>query len=312
MMPTVRTPRFSAPPRWARLVALAILPFVLSQSGCAWLSRVCAPFAPREPRSIAERASLAEVIGAVNDNSDRVRTLATTDASVSVMSFPPLRATLAFERPRRFRLKARLFNFSPEADLGSNNELFWFWIARNQPPALYYCRHDEYEISAAPNMLPVEPDWLIEALGVTRFDPGLAHQGPAPLGKGRLEIVTPLPSSDGRLVKKITVLDDAHAWVLEQHLYGANGLVASALTSGHKRDPASGVVLPTKVEIRWPASNFEMTIDLRGVQVNRPLNDNPDLWELPNYTGYASVDLADPNLGRADGVSRVRGRSDFR
>ena len=29
----------------------------------------------------------------------------------------------------------------PEVDLGSNDELFWFWVRRNEPPAVYFARH---------------------------------------------------------------------------------------------------------------------------------------------------------------------------
>ena len=51
-------------------------------------------------------------------------------------------------------------------------------MRRNQPPAVYYCRHDQFAASQARQMVPFEPAWLIEALGVAEIDPGLPHQGP--------------------------------------------------------------------------------------------------------------------------------------
>ena len=65
----------------------------------------------------------------------------------------------------------------PELDLGSNDEVFWFWVRREQPPALYYCRHDQFAASPARQTLPIQPEWLIEAMGIAPFDPGAADRG---------------------------------------------------------------------------------------------------------------------------------------
>ena len=54
-------------------------------------------------------------------------------------------------------------------DLGSNDAEFWFWIRRNDPPGVYFCRHDQFAaLSPARQMIPIQPDWLIDALGVSR------------------------------------------------------------------------------------------------------------------------------------------------
>ena len=52
-------------------------------------------------------------------------------------AFPRLRASVAFQRPRRFRLRADTGLTGTELDLGSNDDLFWFWVRREQPPAMY-------------------------------------------------------------------------------------------------------------------------------------------------------------------------------
>ena len=53
-----------------------------------------------------------------------------------------LSGNIAAERPGRFRLTAGTAVTGQEIDLGSNDELFWMWVRRNQPPAVYFCRHD--------------------------------------------------------------------------------------------------------------------------------------------------------------------------
>ena len=133
---------------------------------------------PTGPRVLPQAATLSEVITAVNNNNAKIRSLYTTDATVSASLIPSLRANLALERPRRFRMRAETGITGPEADVGSNDQLFWFWVRRLQPPAMYYCSHRQFPVSRVRELVPVEPDWLIEALGITGFDPARPAQRP--------------------------------------------------------------------------------------------------------------------------------------
>ena len=121
------------------------------------------------PRALPPSPSLDQVVDIVNDNSARVQALSAPRATITAPGFPSLNANIAFQRPRSFRLIAQKF-IGPEVDLGSNDELLWFWIRRSQPPALFFCRHAQFGSSAARQIVPVEPEWLIEALGVVTFD----------------------------------------------------------------------------------------------------------------------------------------------
>ena len=119
---------------------------------------------------------------------------------------PVLRAHFAYQRPCFFRLRADTGFTGQEVDLGSNAQLFWFWVKRNEPPAVYYCRHDQFATSQARQMIPIEPNWLIEALGTMEIDPNLNHDGPypAPDKSNRICIRTIFTTPEGPN-KKITV-----------------------------------------------------------------------------------------------------------
>jgi hypothetical protein len=275
--------------------ALAAVVTLVAASGASCPSLVNC-YAPPVVRVLPTAPTLADVMNAVNGNSAKVTSLYTTDASIYVPGAPALRANLALERPRKFRLRADTALTGAEVDLGSNDELFWFWIRRSEPPALYFCRHDQFAASAARRIVPVEPEWLIEALGVTTLDPALRHEGPFPVGQGRLRIVTHLPGPEGGL-QRVMIVDAARGWVLEQHLYDARRQpIAHATASGHTREPLSGVTLPRSVKIEWPATQFQMTIELRNVSVNQLVGDPAQLFLLPTYPGYKAVDLGDPNF----------------
>lgn len=240
-------------------------------------------------------ATLEQVVQVVNTNSAKIQTLSTSDALLSVPSVPTLRADIAFQRPGRLRLRASSV-LGAELDLGSNDELFWFWVGHSDP-AVYYCRHDQFETSRARNLLPLRPENLVDALGVTGFDPGLPHQGPRLLPDGRLEITTLRETLEGPTTT-ISIVDPVPGMIVEQHLYRQRQWLAGVIVKEHRRDPLTGVYLPQRVEIQTldPANHgkFSLLLDLGRVQVNRLSGDPASLWALPSNLGPL-VDLGSPN-----------------
>lgn len=250
------------------------------------------------PRVLTENPSTGDVIQAVNANSALIKSLFTTDAVMSVPGAPSLRANLALERQKKFRLRAETALTGAEVDMGSNDELFWFWVRRNPPPTLYFCRHDRFESSAAKQIVPVDPEWLLDALGLVTFEAYHQHSIPTKNRNGKWEIRTTMTNSSGAPpMSKVTVVDEARGFVLEQHLYDPKGvLVASAITSRHWRDPASGAIVPQAIEINWPSTHFNLKFDVRTWSVNNLQADPAQLFAMPSFPGWAVVDLGDPNF----------------
>jgi hypothetical protein len=217
-------------------------------------------------------------------------------AVLLVPGVPRLSARVACEPPRRFRLQAQTAITGPELDIGSNDDLFWLWLRQHKPPVIAFCAHDNYAQSNARRLLPIRADWMPELLGLVQFRPEDAHDGPFPVADGRIEIRSRIAAPDGDLFKS-TLLDGTTGLVVEQHLFSAQGeRLASVRTSRHRVDPASGAALPHLVEISWPASGVEFSLDVTSYAVNAPATDPTQLWQMPAYPGYEPVDLADPAL----------------
>ena len=201
---------------------------------------------------------------------------------------------MACEPPRRFRLRAQTAITGGELDIGSNDELFWLWIRRHEPPVTLYCRHDDYAKSAARKLIPLRADWMPELLGLVTFRPEDQHEGPVPLADGRIEIRTTMAGPDGAM-RKSTILDGTTGLVLEQHLFTPTGeRLASVRTSRHRVDPPSGAALPRLVEVSWPASGVEFQLELTSITTNMAPADPGQLWQMPSYEGFQPIDLADP------------------
>jgi len=267
------------------------------------------PFAttlgPPAPEVLQPGSSLEQVIAAVNQNTSRIISYQTNNASITVPGMPAiplLRGNIAIQRPGRVRLQASTALTGPEVDLGSNEELFWFWIRRNDPPALYFSRHDQFVGSAAQQLMPVEPRWLLDALGMMQFSPNDHHTGPLPHGNGTLEIHTVMQTRSGTMTKS-TVIDARRAWVLQQHVYDTSGtLLASAVARSHRYYPGMGVSLPQKVDLRMPVAQMSLSINVGTVALNQIAN-NPALWSLPVLSGYPQVDLGTAPPGAYPAIS---------
>lgn len=279
-----------------RLVAVMLVVMAVASSGatCPSVLRGYQVGTMPLPRVLPPQPSLDQIIGAIHDNTQRVRNYMAPQAVISVPGVPRLSAQVACEPPRRFRLRAQTAVSGNELDLGSNDDLFWLWIRRHEPPVMLFCRHDQYAQSSARRLLPIRADWMPELLGLISFNPADSHEGPFPLADGRLEIRSRLTSPDGELLKS-TLVDGTTGLVLEQHLFTPAGeRLASVRTTQHRVDPTSGAALPRKVEVSWPASDVNFTLDLKAVTTNMPTSDPGQLWQMPAYEGYEPIDLADP------------------
>jgi hypothetical protein len=290
---------------YRRFVFLAVVAglFGLSGASCPFLWTDQDDLS-HAPPALGPAPNLDQVIQVVNAQTSQVQSFSAPAASISGQGFPTLRASIAFERPLRFRLRAETGLSGPEIDLGSNDELFWIWLRRNQPQELVYCRHDQFRSNPMlRRRLAVDPQWLIEALGVVQFDPTQHHQGPYPASNGRLEIRSMRETPEGPAMKS-TFLDGIHGVVLEQQVFDARGqLIARSVAGRFRRDPANGLFMPTVIDIQSPPNKFAMQVNLGAVEINRPMTNGGQLWTMPSYPGYPAVDLCNPNQSTAPGAA---------
>lgn len=157
-------------------------------------------------------------------------------------------------------------------------------------------------------MIPIDPNWLIEALGTVELDPRLPFQGPYPTQDKRIQIRVVCETPEGPNLKVISI-NSVTAWVMQQEIFDAQGrLRARSVVEGYRRNPRTNLYIPTAVRVECPEAQFKMRIDLGGVQVNQLQGNPAELWTLPNYPGSPLVDLGNPNMfsGPPPGTSAGR------
>jgi hypothetical protein len=277
-------------------IAILLVPLLAASGGCQWLKP--RPRLEPTPIQFQQSPTLEQLMAAVNGNTQRVQTLQTRDGRLLLRGLPAVSLDLTFEQPRRLRLRAGTSFTGQELDLGSNDELFWFWAKQSPQPGLFYARHDQFALSPNRGLLPIEPTWVIDAMGLPRFEANQQHEGPIARPGGLVEIRSRTVSAEGETTK-ITLLNPQYAWVLQQQVFNARGqLIASAKASDHEFFPHSNVALPRTVAIELPPAQMNFTVETKGYSLNLPLNDPASLFALPReqFPNVPLVDLADPRL----------------
>jgi hypothetical protein len=297
--------------RWPRLVVFAVLSAAALSGGCSrWTQRPGSPFTSAAP-------SVGEVVSAVNRNADRVQALYAKDIGISVSNLP-LDGWMAIEKSvhaahtgqparTRFRLIAKNpIGGGREADLGANDEEFWFYVRRGpQGPELVHCSYADY--NRARLALPFEPAWIVESTGITAMGPAEDYVI-QPGRRGTVELSTPTVTPQGQPASKITVVQLSTGWIVARRLESAGRLIASAVLSRHRTDPASGAVYPGTIEIQWPEAGFDVTIRLQEVIVNPTFEPAvaESLWQMPSDVVPSGAH--DVNLGATGAPARSRRR----
>jgi len=297
-----RTPRHQPEnrlPHW-RTVSRCLLAAVIctSSSGCKhflwWQSSH--PYGPNARRHIDSAMSQEHLIGHVNTNVAKLSGWTCSSAKIKASGMPVgVTAMIAVEKPRNFRLIANNpITGSQLADMGSNDEQFWFWNDDKRQPDLILCNHTDVSHASQVLPIPFEPDWLMEVMGLRELEVD-AHTVMQERD-GFLEVLNKRISPSGQPVTKQTVISRRHGIVLEYRLLDAGGrMIAQAMLSQHVEDAASGAVIPSKIELDWPQAQMRMTITLEHPTVN-PGPAGPAQFQVPQNMSVRQI--APPRMSR--------------
>jgi hypothetical protein len=264
--------------------------------------------APPAPAATPDSASLVNYL---NQNAQRVQTIRAKidmDCKADRQSIA-LGGQMACQKPRDFRLKANVLG-QPAVDIGSNNQEFWYWISKAEPPYVYKCSYAEMAKGKVRMPFPFQPDMVLTALGVAEYDPRGNYQIKA--APRTLELIQDAVGPMGQPVKKVTVFNRVVAQpgqpqVLAHALRDSKGvLICQAHVHKVQVDRVSGAVVPTRVTIEWPAQKISMKMDLSDVQVNvidRALAGR--LFQRSDLSGHSTYDLALGTVSAPSGVMRA-------
>ena len=291
---------------------------LLLPAGCNTFPMTRGTGAQAQPvaRTSAEVPSKEAIIAYLNDNANRVQSLRCKDLDIGVkqgMQSVGLRGKVVCAKPRGFRLDATILG-KQEVDVGSNEQEFWFWMARNNPPHLFHCKYDDLSRGQVQMPFPFQPEWIMEAMGLAECGP--AENAELKVNPTTLELVERAMSPTGMAVRKVTVIQRTPAQgpapqVAAHILQDAQGKeLVSAHVTEVQFDRATGAIIPKKVRLVCPSEKLELKLQFDDVQVNDPSIPQiaGRLFTRPNLSNVTSYDLARGVDPGPNGIRRIGGQ----
>ena len=180
-------------------------------------------------------------------------------------------STMFYSKPFDFMMSTSFLG-RRESEVGSDKEIFWFWIRSFDPKSAYFCLRAD--VGKTRMRGAIRPDLLKSLLGIDEIDPSRAKMercGPL------LELTFEEFDHTRRLV-----LDSEK--ILEQHVSrGGVAVLSARVVDFHS---ANGTFLPKKIRVEWHEEGFAATLEMEGLETN--LEKEPKVGIPP---GLGLVDL---------------------
>jgi hypothetical protein len=317
------------------LAACLLAPSAGCESFRKWIGREPQPPGPGHTGALPQ-VSAEQLVGYLNGQAGRLKNITYSDVTVSLkegeglgsrtksMFYPTLRGSLSASQPRNFRMVTQTGLVDAKVDFGSNPQQFWVYFnAPTMQPTYVFASHSDFQEGKAklPGNMPFDPEWVLQALGMTTFPEDAQYEPVKPDERARtytLSWASRMPN--GMQVRREVVFaaDDAdprynQAQVRKHVIRDMKGNVICAAevksattVSAGGADPATGrpyvVQYPTHIVLRWEEQKSEMTLKLGGAKFNQELSpqDMHRLFDMPNK------EIRPENLAHARYDSRER------
>ncbi len=286
--------RSSATLGWTLVGLLLLAPIV----GCQGWGTGRTPLAP-VPVAFTTPPQSQDLFAVVNRRTQAVRQLQ-AETTVGISGLPAkLSGSLILERPQRLRLKVSPLGMdSLGADIGSNDQQFWVWVKSGGVMAdsvLMYANHQEYAQSPVAAVMPLEPRWITDALGLVTFEPQGQYVGPTVNAAGWLEVRAWEQTARGP-VASLMVFDSKTGLLKQKSLYDPQGsLIGYCDIGNYQYFSEVDAAIPVEMTLHFrPGSEMESkaTIQLSNIRLNGLYVDPETAWAMPNPVGIQRVDLA--------------------
>ena len=228
---------------------------------------------PEQSRLPEGKPTEAQLVNYLNSNAKQIQSIECADVDLDVKSGSQsfgMQALMACRKNRNFRLKASAIG-NPQADLGSNDQEFWFWIAKADPPYQYHCSYADLNNRGREIQLPfpIQPEWVMEALGMAEYDP--AGQYTLTPNRGLLLLTQQSVTPQGMPVRKVTVFDSNARSRVPVRAHILQDEKGKEICSAHIADAQviGGAVVPTRIVLSWPTQRLELKMKLNSPRLNQ-------------------------------------------
>jgi hypothetical protein len=119
---------------------------------------------------IPESTKVPDLINEFNQINSEISSFSATDVYVKIWENSirfKISGSMYYEKTNNFRMKVWSI-MGQEMDIGSNNDIFWYWSRRDRNPGVYYATYNDYQKTRLKT--PFNPVFMRESLGIDQID----------------------------------------------------------------------------------------------------------------------------------------------
>lgn len=246
------------------------------------------------PKVVGENPTTSELLEAINDNSSKIKSIYATSASIGVQNQPGwANCRLLYERPSKFRLVGTTGLLGRVVDCGCDGEKFWYWNSMQDSGNLYCCKIEEYSQTPLAEVIPVDPTWFPEALGIVEIKEEDLADEPKKQSDGSILLTVNSKRPEGVYKKRIYV-ESGTAAITRQDVQNPQGeTFISVLVTEPQLIESAGVVMPKKASIRCLRTGDVLLIDLGAPVLNDSSKIEATVFQIPADLNAKQVDLGE-------------------
>lgn len=220
---------------------------------------------------------IIEIIKTINQNNNKINSAYTSNMPIKVRNSGftiKLTGELAFKKDKQFRLQLAHKLTGKEMDLGSNNNIFWFWSKRISPPALYFSKHENLSKTNLKSAL--NPLLMIESLNLNEIK--INEIKSCKCTDNEIILFENRQSPTDEILDLRTIIDIKSQNILEKNLSYQSG--AKIVTTIYKEN---------RIFFEYHEENAWMEWDLGNLQFNKTIPNS--YWEMPNMNQNIDIGL---------------------
>jgi len=307
--------------RIALLRAFVLFAALLPATGCLFRTR---PVEEQYSKAVLKESSQQGLIEMLNQQAATLQSLkATVDIDTSVggvkkghyTDYKEIRGYILARQPASLHFKGLMpIVRTPAFDMVSDGEQFKLWIppknrfviGRNQMPnqnpeqPLENLRPQNiYDALLIP---PIDPVTEIAVMGRSYLTLHDAKGYPILQDDYELLVIRKKGEKEGVLSRKI-VFSRTDLKPHQQIIYDEDGKVATDSRYADYKD-YDGVSYPSRIEIRRPQEEYDITLNMLKVEINHPLTDDQFVLEQPAGAEVVHLDHTQSSLAAAPGSNR--------
>jgi hypothetical protein len=301
----------SRSPLWALILVVATLP----TAGCLFRTRPVEETYSKAPLKDSSQESLIE---SLNQQSQRIQSLqATVDIDTSaggvkkghVTDYKEIRGYVLARKPAMLHMIGLLPIVRTTAfDMVSDGQDFKLWI----PPKNRFVmgRNEVQSTNPDQPMENIRPQNIYEALLIRQVDPdreiAVLENGEEILhdAKGHrvlqedYELVIIRRRKEGWGLARKIVFSRTDLQPHRQYIYDEQGNLATDARYANYKD-YDGVSFPSRIEIYRPQEEYDITLNMLKVEINKPLKDDQFTLQEPPGAEVVHLDKPQPNAAGA-------------